>query len=52
MNDQLAGSLSVLISAIATAILMAAAYYWGPGKQADRHEKKTRRHYDEQPEEE
>jgi hypothetical protein len=40
VNDQLAGALSTLITALATAVLMAAAYYWGPSKRAGRREKR------------
>lgn len=30
MDEQVAGALSTLITALATAVLMAATYYWGP----------------------
>lgn len=33
MNDALTQSLATLIGAIATAVLMAAAYYWGPRRR-------------------
>lgn len=36
MDAQLSQALATLISAIATAILMAAAYYWGPNQRARR----------------
>lgn len=36
VNDALAQSLSTLIGACATFVLMAAAYYFGPGRRKDR----------------
>jgi hypothetical protein len=40
VNEQLAASLSTLVGAIATAILMAASYYWGPRKRDERREQR------------
>lgn len=40
MNPVLAQSIATLIGAIATAVLMAASYYWGPSKREERHVKR------------
>jgi hypothetical protein len=47
VNDALAQSLSTLIGACATFVLMAAAYYFGPGRRRDR----GRSHDDDDPQE-
>lgn len=39
MDAVVSQALATLISAIATAILMAAAYYWGPNQRAKRNGK-------------
>lgn len=49
MDPVLAQSLSGLVAAIATAILMAAAHYWGPNQRQYRHDE--REHHDEWAEE-
>lgn len=40
MDPVLAQSLATLISAIATAILMASAFYWGPARREARRKKR------------
>lgn len=39
MDEQIAGALSTLITALATAVLMAATYYWGPRGRRQRKRK-------------
>jgi len=41
VTDQLAGALATLITAVSTAVLMAAAYYWGPQKRSTRQARRS-----------
>jgi len=43
VTDQLAGALATLITAMSTAVLMAAAYYWGPQKRSTRRNRRVAR---------
>lgn len=41
MEPVLAQSIATLIGALATAVLMAASYYWGPARREDRRQRKA-----------
>ena len=43
MDPVLAQALATLAGAIATAILMAASYYWGPGQRRNRRDEREHR---------
>ena len=40
MDPVLSQALATLVGALATAVLMAASYYWGPGRRRDRQDRR------------